>query len=113
MFQQLIINAIAFFVTSYIVPGMAISGWQSLIVVAVVWGVLSLFIKPVLILLTLPINILTLGLFTFFINALLLMIVDKIVPGFEIASFGTALVASVILALIHVFLVRLTNKNKV
>ena len=112
MLQQLGINAIAFFVTSYIVPGMAISGWQALIVASVIWGILTLFIRPILILLTLPINILTLGLFTFVINALLLQLLGKIVPGFEIANFTTALIASIILALVHVFLTKLANKNK-
>jgi len=107
MFIQLLINAAAFYVTGYIVPGVVISGWQTLIVSAIVWGVLTLFIKPIITLLTLPINILTLGLFTFVINALLLMIMSKIVSGFSVDGFATALVAAIVLSLVNIFLSKL------
>lgn len=101
---QLVLNAIAFYVTSYLVPGMTINGWQTLVVVAVVWGILSMLIKPILIVLTLPINILTLGLFTFVINAALLMLMGNLVRGFSVASFGTALIAAVVLSLVNMVL---------
>ena len=107
MFAQLLINAVAFYVTAYIVPGFAISGWQALVVMSIIWGVLCLLVKPVLLILTLPINILTLGLFTFVINALLLMLLSAIVPGFTVAGFGTALIAAVVLALVNMFLSKL------
>jgi len=107
MFMQLLINAIAFYVTAYIVPGFTISGWQALVVMSIVWGVLCLLVKPVLLILTLPINILTLGLFTFVINAILLMLMSAIVPGFTVAGFGTALIAAVVLALVNMFLSKL------
>lgn len=103
---QLVLNAIAFYVTSYLVPGMTIEGWQSLLVVAIVWGILSVLLKPILILLTLPINILTLGLFTFVINAALIMLMSNLVRGFSVASFGTALLAAVVLALVNMVLSR-------
>jgi putative membrane protein len=83
---------------------MVISGWQTLLVIAVVWGILTIIIKPILILLTLPINILTLGLFTFVINAVLLLITSNIVPGFRIEGFGTALLAAVVLSIVNGFL---------
>jgi len=107
MFMQLLINTIAFYVTAYIVPGVTINGWQALVVMSIVWGVLCLLVKPVLLILTLPINILTLGLFTFVINALLLMLMSAIVPGFSVAGFGTALIAAVVLALVNMFLSKL------
>lgn len=110
MIIQLLINAIAFYVTAYLVPGFIISGWQALIVVSVVWGILTLLIKPILTILTLPINILTLGLFSFVINAILLLIMSKIVPGFSVLGFGVALIASVVLALVNMFLSMLVNK---
>lgn len=97
-------NAIAFYVMAYIVPGVKIAGFEALVVVSVIWGVLAALIRPVLILLTLPINVLTLGLFTFVINAFLLLLMTKIVPGFEIKSFGVALLAAVVLAVINMFL---------
>lgn len=102
--MRLLINALAFYITSYIIPGMVISGWQTLLVIAVVWGILTTIIKPILIILTLPINILTLGLFTFVINAVLLLITSSIVPGFKIDGFGTALLAVIVLTIVNGFL---------
>lgn len=104
MIIKLLINALAFYITSYIIPGMVIDGWQTLLVIAVVWGVLTVFIKPILLILTLPINIMTLGLFTFVINAILLLIMSSIVPDFHLASFGTALLAAVVLTIVNGFL---------
>jgi len=102
--MQLLINALAFYITSYLIPGMVINGWQTLLVIAVVWGILTIIIKPILIILTLPINILTLGLFTFVINAVLLLITSNLVPGFRIDGFGTALLAAIVLAIVNSFL---------
>jgi len=104
MLIRLLINALALYITAYIIPGITISGWQTLLVVAVVWGILTAVIKPILVILTLPINILTLGLFTFVINAALLLFTSNIVPGFRIEGFGTALIAAVVLAIINAFL---------
>jgi putative membrane protein len=109
MLTQLLICALAFYITAYVVPGFSISGWQSLLVVSVVWGILSILVKPILIILTLPINILTLGIFTFVINAVLLQITASIVPGFYIASFGTAFLASIVLSLVNMFLSKLKH----
>jgi len=107
MFIQLFINALAFYITSYIIPGMVIGGWQTLLVIAVVWGILTVVIKPILVILTLPINILTLGLFTFVINAILLLMMSNIVPGFHITGFGTALLAAIVLTIVNGFLSKL------
>jgi putative membrane protein len=104
MLIQLVINAIAFYVTAYLIQGMTIANWQTLLVVSIVWGILTVLIRPILIILTLPITILTLGLFTFVINALLLMLMGTFVPGFAVAGFGTALLAAVVLALLNMFL---------
>jgi len=101
---QLLINAIAFYITAYVIPGVTISGWPTLLVVAVLWGILTIFLKPILVILTLPINILTLGLFTFVINAILLLITSSFVPGFKVDGFGTAILAAIVLAIINGFL---------
>lgn len=104
MLIQLLINALAFYITAYIMPGITISGWVSLFVIAIVWGILTVVIKPILIVLTLPITILTLGLFTIVINAVLLLITSNIVPGFSIDSFGTAVLAVIVLSIVNSFL---------
>lgn len=107
MLMQLIINALGFFMTAKIVPGIVIADWQTLGIIAVVWGVLSIILRPILVVLTLPVNFVTLGLFTFVINAVLIMLMTQIVPGFSVKSFGTALLAAVVLALLNVVLGRL------
>lgn len=104
MLIALILNAIAFYVTAYLVPGVTIAGWSALLVVSIVWGILSILVRPILLLLTLPINILTLGLFTFVINALLILLTSKLVPGFVVSSFGVALIAAIVLALVNLVL---------
>ena len=104
MLIQLLINALAFYITAYIMPGITISGWVSLFVIAIVWGILTVVIKPILIVLTLPITILTLGLFTIVINAVLLLITSNIVPGFSIDGFGTAVLAVIVLSIVNSFL---------
>lgn len=104
MLIQLLINALGFFITARIVPGITIENWETLGIVAVVWGVLSIVLKPILIILTLPVNFMTLGLFTFVINAGLIMLMTVIVPGFSVKGFGTALLAAVVLALLNVVL---------
>jgi len=107
MLIKLLINVIAFYVVAYLVPGVVINGWQALLVVSVVWGILSVLVKPVLVILTLPINILTLGLFTFVINAFLLLLTSRLVTGFFVEDFGTALLASLVLSLTNMVLARL------
>jgi putative membrane protein len=109
MIAKLLINVIAFYVVSYIIPGVKIANWQALLVLAVVWGVLAAVIRPILVFLTLPINIVTLGLFVFVINAGLLLVAAKVVEGFEIADFTTSLLAAVVLAILNIFLSKLTK----
>lgn len=104
MLKQVLINAVAFLVVSYLVPGVKISTLETLLVVAVVYGLINMLLKPILVLLTLPINIMTLGLFTFVINAIILLLVARIVPGFAIAGWWTALIAAVLMAIVNMFL---------
>lgn len=87
-------------VTSYLVKGFEIHGLASALIAAGILGILNLFLRPILLLLTLPINILSLGLFTFFINAFLLKMVSGVVPGFEIKGFLPAIIAGLIISII-------------
>ena len=101
---SILVNALAVFAAGYILPGVHISDFVTAIVVAIILGVLNTFVKPVLILLTLPINILTFWLFTFVINAVIVLIVAKIVPGFKVDGFWWALAFSLVLSLVSSFL---------
>ncbi len=90
----------AILVASYLLEGIRVSGLFSAVLAAAVLGLLNVFIRPLLILLTLPINILSFGLFTFFINALLLASVSFVIPGFEVHGFWTAVAGSLIISIV-------------
>jgi putative membrane protein len=98
---QLIVAALAVVITAFLLPGVAVDGYLTAIVVAALLALLNLTIKPILILLTIPITILTLGLFLLVINALLILLAAEIVPGFAVAGFWWALLFSFILSLIN------------
>ncbi len=95
-----IVSAAAIGIAAYLVPGVEVTLWGA-VIAAVVLGALNLFIKPILVILTLPINILTLGLFSIIINALLVMTAGLIVPGFMVAGFWWALLFALALTIIH------------
>lgn len=95
-----LVKAFILLLTTYFVPGFQISSFTSALVVVLVLALLSVFVKPILLFLTLPINLLSLGLFTFVINALLLYVAAQIVSGFQIDGFLTAIIAAVIMAII-------------
>jgi putative membrane protein len=104
LISKLIISTISIFVASYIVPGVHVPDILTAVIVAIVLGILNLILKPILVLLTLPVTILTLGLFYFVINALIILLASKVVPGFVVDSFLSALLFSLVLSLIHSFL---------
>ena len=91
----------AIIISAYILPGVAVASFFAAFVTAVVLGIINAFIKPILIVLTLPLNVLTLGLFTLVINALLIMLTGIIVPGFEVVNFWWALLFGLILSLVN------------
>ena len=97
-----ILSALTILLTSQIVPGFKIDTFTTALLVAFVLGIVNAVIKPIIVILTLPINIITLGLFTFVINAALLMLVDRIVPGFKVEGFTPALIAAFILWIINI-----------
>lgn len=104
---RLAINVFALLVVEYLVPGFVLSGFSAAIVAAIVIGIVNTFIKPILQLIALPISILTFGIFAFVINVFLLWGSSMVVPGFEISSFTTALIASVVLTFVSWFLHKL------
>lgn len=100
----LLVNSFAVFATSYVLPGVKVENYVTAIIVAVALGVLNTFVKPILIILTLPINILTFWLFTFVINAALVLLASAIVPGFKVNGFLWALAFSLVLSIVSSFL---------
>lgn len=97
-----LVNALLFLVVAAILPdSIHIAGIGTALVVAILWGLLSMTLKPILIILTLPVNILSLGLFTFVINAFLFWFLARIVQGFEVDGFGAAFLGALILSALH------------
>jgi len=85
---------------SYIIDGIEVKGFFSAFFAAAILGILNIFFKPILLLLTLPVNILTLGLFTFVINAILLMMVSGVIKGFVVSGFWSAVFGSIVISII-------------
>jgi putative membrane protein len=97
---QWLVSGLAIIITAYLLPGVKVTGFFAALVTALILGLINAFIRPVLILLTLPLNILTLGLFTLVINALLILLAAAIVPGFSVQGFWWALLFGLVLAVI-------------
>ncbi len=97
-----LLSALTIFLISQYVKGFHVDTFQTALVVALVLGVFNAVVKPVLVVLTLPINILTLGLFTLVINAFLILLTDYFVKGFTVTSFTPALIAAVVLWVINI-----------
>lgn len=96
---RMLLNALIVYGVAHIIKGVHIKGFGTAIIVAIVLGLINALIRPILFLLTLPINILSLGLFTFVLNALLFWSVTWFVPGFTVDSFVSAFVASFLVSL--------------
>ncbi len=94
------INAGVLLLIGQYIEGVRISGWYAALIAIVVLGLVNALIRPLLVLLTLPVNILTLGLFTFVINALMLLLVSSIVKGFSVDGFAPAFWAALILSIV-------------
>jgi putative membrane protein len=95
-----LILTVAIMVAAYFFRGIHVAGFGSALFAALVLGILNAFFRPILLILTLPINILTLGLFTFVINALLLLMTSGVIGGLEVTGFGSALLGSLIISLV-------------
>ena len=98
---QWLVSGLAIIITAYLLPGVRVTGFFAAMVTALILGLINAVIRPVLILLTLPLNILTLGLFTLVINALLVMLAAAVVPGFAVQGFWWALLFGLVLAIIN------------
>lgn len=104
LLAKLLITMVALLITAYILPGMIIEGVLAGFIAALILGIVNIFIKPIFIVLTLPLTILTMGLFLIVINGLMLMLASAIVPGFIIYSFWTSIIAAILLSIVTWFL---------
>lgn len=95
-----VVSAIAILISAYLLPGVYVNGILAAFILAVILGVINTFIRPVLVVLTLPLTVVTLGLFILVINALLIMLASYIVPGFTVAGFWYAFLFGIVLAVV-------------
>lgn len=101
MLKILLINSIVVFIGAYILDGVKIKSFWTAIGVAILLGLINMFVKPLIVLLTLPLTVLTLGLFVLVINAWILMIIDKMIDGLTIKSFWWAVIYSIIISVLN------------
>ena len=109
---KLLLSAIAVFVLANLLTGVDVDNYVTSLIVAVVLSVLNVLLKPVLVILTLPVTIITLGLFLFIVNALIILAADKLVDGFSVDGIWTAVLFSVLLSIVESLLHSFMKSNK-
>jgi putative membrane protein len=106
-----LVLTLAVLLAAYTLEGIKVSGFLSAFLAAAMLGFLNVFFRPILILLTLPVNILTLGLFTFLINALILKMASGVIPGFDVYGFWTAVFGALLISAVNWVLNALLGKQ--
>lgn len=109
---KMLLTAVAVVILAQILPGIHVESYTTAIIVAVVLGLLRVFIRPLIIVLTLPITIVTLGLFLFVINAIIILLADKLIDGFAVAGFWYALLFSLLLSFLQSIFYSLLKEKK-
>jgi putative membrane protein len=109
---RILITSILVMVISYLMKGVVVDEFSTALIVAIVLGLLNFFVKPVLVLFTLPVTVFTLGLFLLVINAIIILMCDHFVDGFDVNGFWTALFFSIILSLSQSLVYQLTGEGK-
>ncbi|MBU4292229.1 MAG: phage holin family protein [Verrucomicrobia bacterium] len=97
------ILTLAVWVSAHVIPGIQYDIWQNLLIAALVLGILNVFVKPILMLISMPFIVVTLGFFLILINALLLKLTARLVPGFHVASFWSALGGGLVISIVSFF----------
>lgn len=98
---RFIVTSLCVIACAYVLPGVSVDGIWTAVVVAAILGLLNAFIKPILVILTIPVTFVTLGLFLLVINGFTVWLTSQIVPGFEIRSFGWAILFSILLSIVN------------
>jgi putative membrane protein len=105
-------SAVALAVTAWLLPGVAVSSLSALLVAALVLGLLNAVVKPVLVLLTLPLTILTLGIFYLILNGVMFALASVLVPGFHVAGFGAAFFGAIVMGLCSMLLTAVLRDDR-
>jgi len=108
---KILISAVAILVSAYLLPGVIVESFFAALILAFVLSFLNFILKPILIIFTIPLTIMTLGLFLLVINAVLILLADSLVPGFYVDGFWWALIFSLLLSLTNSLLLELSGKK--
>lgn len=109
---KILLSSLAVVIASYLLPGVLVDSFLTAVIIAVFLSLLNVTIKPLLIILTIPITVFTFGLFLLVINAIIIQIAGAVVPGFEVANFWWALLFSLLLSLLNSLLSDLSKDNQ-
>ena len=109
---RVLLTALAVVILAKVLPGVTVEGYGSAIIVAIVIALLRFIVKPILVILTLPITIITFGLFLLVINAIIIMMADFFVPGFEVSTIWWALLFSLLLSILQSIFHSVLDKKK-
>lgn len=104
LIAKILINSAALMFTANLIDGFYVDGWGAVIIAAIILGIVNAVIRPILLVLTLPLNVFTLGLFTFVINGLVLKTVASVVAGFDIVGLWPAIIGAIILSVVSTVL---------
>lgn len=107
MLKIVLINSLVIFAGAWLLKGVHVKGFLTAVGVAIVLAVINTFLKPIILFLTLPLTIVTLGLFVFVVNAWMLMLADKLIDGFSLNSFWWALIFSVFISLANSLMLKI------
>ncbi|MDD7915227.1 phage holin family protein [Polaribacter ponticola] len=110
-FLKILLTALAVIVLANILPGVTVVGYTTAIIVAIVISLLNMFVRPLLVFFTLPATIVTLGLFLFVINAIIILLADKLIDGFAVSGFFTAFFFSILLSIFRSILFSLLKEK--
>ncbi|UJH68300.1 phage holin family protein [Allomuricauda sp. SCSIO 65647] len=109
---RILLSALAVVILSYVLPGVGVDSFTTAIIVAIVLSLLNFLVKPILVILTLPITIVTLGLFLLVINAIIILLAAKFIGGFHVSGFWWAILFSLLLSLLQSILYSLLKEDK-
>jgi len=109
---RVLLTALAVVILSYVLPGVGVENYWAAIIVAIVLGLLRLLVKPILVVLTFPITVVTFGLFLLVINAVIIMMADYFISGFSVKNIWWALVFSLLLSFLQSILHSILKKEK-
>lgn len=112
VFLRLLLTAFAVLILANFLPGITVTSYITAIIVAFTVAVLNMFIRPILVVFTLPVTILTLGLFLFVINAFIVLLAGKLITGFAVSGIFTAIIFSVLLSIFRSLLFKLIKEEK-